>query len=191
MRRAAAATGLVLALVTTGGGCANGGQTTSGSAGPTATATAAPVSEVADPSRVSVPRLGIRAGLRPLLLGTNGELKPPPYGIAGWYAAGPEPGEKGAAVIAGHLDSAHGPDVFARLGEARRGDRIVVRLDDGGSRTFTITGVGRFAQERFPTRRVYGATPGAELRLITCGGAYDRRAGRYLDNVVVFATAAG
>jgi len=38
---------------------------------------------------------------------------------------------------------------------------------------------------------VYGPIPNAELRLITCGGAFDAAAGHYLSNVVVYATEAG
>lgn len=35
---------------------------------------------------------------------------------------------------------------------------------------------------------VYGPTPDAELRLITCGGAFDSATGHYLSNIVVYAT---
>jgi hypothetical protein len=38
---------------------------------------------------------------------------------------------------------------------------------------------------------VFGATPDAELRLVTCGGAFDRAARSYVDDVVVFAVLAG
>jgi hypothetical protein len=33
-----------------------------------------------------------------------------------------------------------------------------------------------------------GYTEGAELRLITCGGSFDREASSYRDNVIVYAT---
>jgi hypothetical protein len=35
---------------------------------------------------------------------------------------------------------------------------------------------------------VYGPVPDAELRLITCGGAFDFATGHYLSNVIVYAT---
>ena len=105
----------------------------------------------------------------------------------GWYSAGPEPGEPGPAVIAGHLDSKTGPDVFARLSQARPGQRIRIDLEDGTTLIFRVTDVEQYAQTDFPTRSVYGATDDPELRLITCGGAYDHAVGRYQDNVVVFA----
>ena len=124
----------------------------------------------------------------------------------GWYADGPVPGELGPAVIAGHLDSTTGPAVFARLPELRPGDTVTVRLEttvrstrrDGASNrttTRTTTRKVRFvvdrritvAKDTFPSDEVYGPTPDAELRLITCGGAYDRHTG-YTDNTVVFAS---
>jgi hypothetical protein len=143
--------------------------------------------QVADPVRVSVPALKIAARMQALHLDKAGRLVPPKYGLAGWYAAGPEPGEIGPAVIAGHLDSKDGADVFAGLGQAREGQRIRVGLEDGKTLSFRVTHVGQFSQANFPTQRVYGDTNRPELRLITCGGDYDHAAGHYLDNVVVFA----
>ena len=52
---------------------------------------------------------------------------------------------------------------------------------------FTVTRVARYAKGAFPTAEVYGPTPDAELRLITCGGAFDRAARSYRDNLVVYA----
>ncbi|MFC4866473.1 hypothetical protein [Streptomonospora arabica] len=47
-------------------------------------------------------------------------------------------------------------------------------------------------KDGFPTRRVYEGEPGrAELRLITCGGAFDGAGGRYTANVVVYARLVG
>jgi LPXTG-site transpeptidase (sortase) family protein len=142
---------------------------------------------VAKPVVVSMPALNISAELKPLHLDAQGMLVPPEYGLAGWYAGGPRPGEQGPAVIAGHLDTEEGPDVFASLAHAKPGDRIRVSLKDGKTLTFRVTEMKQFPQSDFPTRRVYGPTKESELRLITCGGDYDRAAGHYLDNVVVFA----
>lgn len=142
----------------------------------------------AAPALIRVPSLGIAARLDPLRLGPDLELEPPAYGRAGWYVGGPEPGERGRAVIAGHLDSETGPDVFWNLRDARGGDRILVELTTGRTVRFVVRRVEQFPQEKFPTDRVYGGPrKSAELRLITCGGPYDRAAGGYLENVVVFA----
>ena len=143
--------------------------------------------QLADPKVVSVAALDISARLKPLHLDAKGRLSPPKYGVAGWYADGPEPGEPGPAVIAGHLDSETGPDVFFKLGQAQRGQRVRVVLADGTRLAFRIAKVEQFSRRNFPTKRVYGATKDPVLRLITCGGDYDHAAGHYKDNLVVFA----
>ena len=58
---------------------------------------------------------------------------------------------------------------------------------DGTTATFTVEKLERYAQEEFPTERVYGMTEGAELRLITCTGIYSKGAARYSHNLVVYA----
>ena len=105
----------------------------------------------------------------------------------GWFTPGPSPGQFGPAVIAGHVDSKKGPAVFYRLGELRRGDRVTVARKDGSVASFVIDRVKQYDKDKFPTRAVYGnSTNRAELRLITCGGQYDRKTG-YLSNIVAFA----
>ncbi|WFF00616.1 class F sortase [Micromonospora sp. WMMD964] len=141
------------------------------------------------PTRVRVPRIGVDSTLTVLGLDQSGALVPPAdFDTAGWYGGGPAPGDTGPAVLAGHLDSRRGPAVFARLGELRPGDRVEV-WRGGQPLAFRVTGSLRTRKDQFPTSVVYGPTPNAELRLVTCGGAFDRRSGHYRDNVVVFAVA--
>ena len=111
--------------------------------------------------------------------------------VAGWYTGGPRPGAAGAAVIAGHVDSRTGPGIFFWLRSLHPGDRVYVGRADGTMAVFTVTSVRMYAKDQFPTAAVYGAVPDAELRLITCGGVFDRSLGSYLSNVVVFARVTG
>ncbi|MFC5922519.1 class F sortase [Micromonospora vulcania] len=151
-------------------------------------ATAAPTATPqGPPTRVRVPKIGVDSALTVLGLDRAGTLIPPvDFDTAGWYGGGPAPGDTGPAVLAGHLDSRRGPAVFARLGELRPGDEVQVWR--GGQRlSFRVTGSLRTRKDQFPTAVVYGPTPGPELRLVTCGGDFDRRRGHYRDNVVVFA----
>jgi sortase (surface protein transpeptidase) len=106
--------------------------------------------------------------------------------VAGWYEAGPSPGEQGTAVVVGHRDTSRGPAVFAGLPELKPGRRVEVRRADGRTAVYTVDAVRTFAKEAFPDHEVYGPRARPELRLITCGGAYARRTG-YTGNVVVFA----
>jgi len=142
----------------------------------------------AAPTALRVPAAAVDVPLPPIGLDGSGALVPPAVG-AGWYADGPAPGETGPAVIAGHVDWAGSPAVFARLDELGPGDEVLVDHADGSTSRFTVSHVERYAKSAFPTAAVYGPTPGAELRLITCGGVFDRAAGSYLDNVVVYAVA--
>jgi sortase (surface protein transpeptidase) len=106
---------------------------------------------------------------------------------AGWYTGSPRPGEIGSAIIAGHIDSTEGPGVFFRLRVLRPGDLVYVRRSDGTLVVFRVYAERMYAKTRFPTERVYGPAPDAELHLITCGGVFDAATGSYLSNVVVYA----
>lgn len=141
------------------------------------------------PVSVRIPAVGVRAAVEPLHLDRSGRLQPPrDPSHAGWWTGGPVPGDLGAAVLAGHLDSRAGPALFWRLSQLRAGDAVQVRRGDGRRAAFVVDSVRTFPADRFPTQLVYGPVPDRALRLITCGGSYDVRRGRYRDNVVVFAT---
>lgn len=140
------------------------------------------------PVRVRIPAIGVDSPLLELGVDDAGALAPPEdFARAGWFAGGPVPGEIGPSVIAGHVDSYEGPAVFFRLDALRPGDDVLVDLSDGSTVPFTVSDSDRYPKDRFPTEEVYGPTPRAELRLITCGGAFDRDRRSYLDNVVVTA----
>jgi sortase (surface protein transpeptidase) len=142
------------------------------------------------PLQLSIPAIGLDTRLVRLGLNPDGTLQvPTDFSVAGWYALGPSPGERGAAVIVGHVDSKQGPAVFYRLGELAPGNLVRTVLADRGEVLFRVYAVREYAKAAFPTSLVYGATPGPELRLVTCGGPFDSRTGHYLDNVVVFARA--
>ncbi|WP_229787730.1 class F sortase [Actinokineospora fastidiosa] len=146
--------------------------------------------EVAVPAEVRFPRLGISSSLVHLGLQPDGHVEVPPLrtpGQAGWYALGARPGEVGAAVILGHVNAYRRAGVFLRLAEARPGDEIVVTTEERESLRFVVREVETVAKDRFPSTRVYGPTKRPELRLVTCGGAFDPANGRYLSNVIVYA----
>ena len=153
-----------------------------------------PVLEASRPTGVEIPAIDLRAAtLVDLEVGADGVLAAPAdYGTAGWHVAGPTPGQLGPAVIAGHVDGPSGPAIFYRLGELMPGAEVTVTREDGSVAVFVIDSVERFAKADFPTSAVYGNTTNrAELRLITCGGAFDPVTGHYVDNIVVFAHLAG
>ena len=161
----------------------------------TTTPRAAPVKRqvVAQPTAITIAAIGVRSTLLQLGQAADGSLATPPrgphYDQAGWYRYSPRPGAIGPAVIVGHIDSkSGGPSVFFRLGELRRTDRISILRADGTTAVFAVDDVRRFHKTAFPTQLVYGNTDQPVLRLITCGGPFDRATGHYLDNVVVTAS---
>ncbi|MEJ2868611.1 class F sortase [Actinomycetospora sp. OC33-EN08] len=120
-------------------------------------------------------------------LDRDGELQAPatPHDV-GWF--GSTPGDAGPAVLVGHVDSWRGPGVFWNLKDLEAGDPIDVPRSDGTVARFAVDRVQTVDKDTFPTEAVYGATAGPSLRLITCGGAFDRSARSYEDNVIVYAS---
>ena len=107
------------------------------------------------------------------------------FGLAGWYTEGPRPGEPGPAVVVGHVSSRAGPDVFHRLRDLRRGDRVRVHTDDGVV-TFAVKDKEMQRKEALPSQRIWNATRRPVLRLITCGGEFDPNRRSYRSNVIVY-----
>jgi sortase (surface protein transpeptidase) len=138
------------------------------------------------PARVEIPAISVTAAVEPLGLKPDGHVQVPgAFDRIGWYAGGPPPGEPGPAVLLGHVDSYTGPAVFYDLPRLRPGDEVVVTRVDGAVVRFRIDRLAEYRKSRFPTGVVYGRSSDSALRLVTCAGA---RHGRYLDNLVVFAT---
>ncbi|AEW97097.1 MULTISPECIES: class F sortase [Streptomycetaceae] len=147
----------------------------------------------AEPLRIRIPRISVDAPVMKVGLDDDGWIAAPPpedTNLTAWYKDAASPGERGTAVIDGHVDNVHGPSVFYGLGALRKGDRIEVARGDGRTAVFTIYGIEVFAKDHFPGDRVYGDIGKPELRVITCGGGYTKKHG-YAGNVVVFARLTG
>ncbi|RSS58402.1 class F sortase [Streptomyces sp. WAC06614] len=139
--------------------------------------------------RIRIPSIRVDAPVMTVGLDQQGWIDAPPPqdpNLAGWYLNGISPGQRGSAVIVGHVDNAQGPAVFYGLGSMRKGQRIEVERYDGRTAVFEVYGVEVFSKDAFPGARVYGDTGHPELRVITCGGGYSKAKG-YDGNVVVFA----
>lgn len=142
------------------------------------------------PIQISIPAIQVTAGITELGLNKDGTVEVPKNpDKTGWYRKGPMPGEPGSAVILGHVDSKVGPAVFYRLKNLDPGDQIAVKLDSGSVAHFEVTRVAQYPIEDFPRYKVYAGKPDRPaLNLVTCGGKYDREAGGYQSNVVVYTT---
>jgi hypothetical protein len=151
-----------------------------------------PLEGAATPVRVEIDSIGVRADIIPRGVDDTGGVDPPPFeapDLAGWYEGGPAPGAEGAALLVGHVDTETDTAVFYNLSSLEPGSEVRVARDDGARVTFTVESVEVVYREDFDPGRVYGAHDArrAELRLITCGGTFDRVRRSYSANVVVSA----
>jgi hypothetical protein len=163
-----------------------------GAIGPSAGKARGPSLQRSLPVSVDIPAIGVNSKLLRLGVNSDGMIQVPSLytrpSEAAWYKYSATPGQIGASVIEGHVDSYRGPAVFFRLGALRPGDSVDVTLADGITAVFRVTGVRRYSKFRFPAKTIYGATGYAALRLITCGGVFDYATGHYLSSTVVFAS---
>jgi sortase (surface protein transpeptidase) len=124
-----------------------------------------------------------------LTRGAYGQLVPPTNTVqAGWYTDSPLPGDTGPAVIGGHVDSYAGPGVFFELRDLQPGNQIMIGEGNAGVLTFVVQRLEEYPKATFPISAVFGPVPGAQLRVVTCGGAFDSQTKHYLSNIVVYAT---
>ncbi|MFD3519042.1 class F sortase [Streptomyces sp. NPDC058653] len=140
------------------------------------------------PARIRIPAIGLDQSLLGLRVQQDGRLGvPKDPARVGWWSDGPRPGDPGAVVIVGHVDSATGPGAFHALSSLRPGDRITLRREDGSDAIYTVQALRQYEKDALPDSQVYATTGPPGLRLITCGGTYDRERGEYRDNLVVYA----
>src|SRR5436305_6334560 len=144
---------------------------------------------VPSPVSLTIPLIGVKTSLITLGLARGGAMQvPSSTTVAGWYTGSPRPGSVGSSIIVGHVDSVSGRGVFFRLPELKSGDDVFVKRSDGTTAEFRVTEIQEYPKDHFPTDTVFGPTPDAELRLITCGGTFDSVNGHYLSNIIVYAT---
>jgi len=142
------------------------------------------------PVNIRVPGIGVDAPVMKVGRDADGTVQVPPlaeHNLTGWYQYGPSPGQRGPAVILGHVDSTTGISVFYYLKNMHAGDKVYVTLADGKVAAFAVDGLQKVAKDAFPTASVYGKAGYPSLRLITCGGPFDQATGHYVDNVIVYA----
>ncbi|MEU1348673.1 class F sortase [Streptomyces sp. NPDC005775] len=167
---------------------AHGGDAAGGGDLPAQRVSLAPLSR-SRPVKITVPAIFIQAPVTGLELDKKGRLGAPPMSKpkeVGWYRNGPSPGDAGTALIVGHRDTETGPAIFLNLNALHRGDTVKVTRADRRTAVFTVDEVKTYTKDKFPDDKVYGDTGRPELRLMTCGGRFNKKNG-YSANVVVFA----
>lgn len=145
----------------------------------------------ARPIRIKIPKIKVNSAIGSVTMDAKNALGTPPLtrpNQTGWFRGSPVPGEAGPSIINGHVSTRTGPAVFDRLRELAKGDQIYVYRSDKKVTRFTVSGIEQASKTSFPTKRVYENTSNAQLRLITCGGVYNKTTHHYTDNIVVYAT---
>lgn len=152
-----------------------------------------PQPTVSLPTRISIPEIDSSSDLIYTGLNPDGTLETPSVHEpqqASWYSLSPRPGAQGVvgpAVILGHVDGDGMLGVFYELHTLTSGSKVKIETETGQTLTYEVYSVEQFDKDSFPTERIYSDTPTPELRLITCGGAFDNSENSYEDNIVAFA----
>lgn len=142
------------------------------------------------PESIEIPSLDLEAPLMKLGMTKGGDVELPPYEkpkVAGWFKHSAVPGDKGASVIIGHVDTKTAPAVFYKLRQLRKGETVKVVRSDGNVAKFRVDSIEQVNKDSFPTRKVYIEDG---LKLVTCGGTFDYAKHEYVDNIIVYASKA-
>ncbi|MEV5967284.1 class F sortase [Kribbella sp. NPDC051952] len=143
------------------------------------------------PSRMRIDAVNLDLPVLAVGVATDGQMAlPPDPARIGWYQYGPGPRDAaGSVVLGGHVDSKEfGTGPLVRLRKVRAGDRIVLRSTDGSAATYRVQTVKDVRKSSLALGEVFDRDGPRQLRIVTCGGPYDRNGGGYRDNLVVTAT---
>ncbi len=154
-----------------------------------------PSASQARPIRLRIPSIGVNAPIEEVGITATGELAVPqvhPWDDAGWYSNGPRPGERGSAVIDGHLDRPGGlPAVFWRLRDLQPGAAVQVLDSQGRLRHFRVTSLAYYRPEAAPLQQIFANSGGSYLNLITCAGDWIPSQHQTTLRLVVYTTLVG
>ena len=139
------------------------------------------------PMRLGIPSINVKAHIQHLSVSLTGEMEVPSNSVdVGWFYHGPRPGDKGSAVIAGHLNGLNGEaGVFANLHKIREGDKLYIEDDKGKSITFVVRRLLNY--DPGYAEEVFSRNDGSYLNLVTCDGTWDENKKSYSKRLVVFA----
>ncbi len=135
---------------------------------------------------VEAPAVGLSANVVPVGKAQDGSMELPAFGTAGWYERSARPGAAGSSVLVGHVDSYSGPDVFYALKDLQPGDEVRVGRSDGTIVTYVVEGQEQVDKDELPVDRIFDWPSEPALRLVTCGGEFDRTTKSYESNIIVY-----
>jgi len=137
------------------------------------------------PNLLEIPKIKVNAPIIYLGLGADGNMAAPSdVKHAGWYKYGPLPGNKGSAIIVGHLNGPKGQvGIFSSLSKLLPGDTISVVDDKHQAISFVVRSVKTYNQNDRP--KDLFSSDGYHLNLVTCTGRWDPVHHTYSQRLVV------
>lgn len=139
------------------------------------------------PETLTIKKLGIEAPIEQVGKDKNNSLgTPSDVNDVGWYSYGFLPGEKGNAVMDGHIDSKSGPAVFYRLNDLHVGDEVQVKDKAGHEYIFTVVRKEIYDFDKVPMKELFKPSSIPKLNLITCTGVFDHEHENYLQRTVIY-----
>lgn len=158
------------------------------SAAPSPTPRPIPQEQIAEPQNLSIPKINVSAAVESVGQDSEGKMDVPKDVFnVGWYSLGTKPGEKGSAVMAGHLDTVTGaPAVFYYINQLIAGDIVIVTDKNGKDLTFEVTNVQSYQYDQAPLQEIFASNDKPRLNLITCAGAWNVGNRNYSNRLVVY-----
>lgn len=140
-----------------------------------------------EPILLEIPAINLEAEVVPVGIQEDGEMEAPEeFDKVGFFQPGVKPGNKGNAVIAGHLDHYTGPAIFFYIKDLEEGDHVYVTDETGAKLTFQVTEVASYKTNESPLEKIFGDADQHHLNLITCAGTFNRKTQRSSHRLVVF-----
>lgn len=141
-----------------------------------------------EPQNLIIPKINVNAVIEQVGEDLEGKMDVPKEAQnVGWYEFGYKPGEKGSAVLAGHLDTVTGaPAVFYNLGQLQIGDEVIVTDKSGKNMLFTVTKVQSYPFDQVPLQDIFTNNDKPRLNLITCTGTWNVGARNYSNRLVIY-----
>jgi sortase A len=139
------------------------------------------------PKKIVIPSIGMEAPVTEVGYLENGEMEVPSnINEAGWFEPGVEPGGKGNAVLAGHLDGKGEPGAFYHIRDLKKGDTVEILGENEKTLIFQVLGVDSYFTNDAPLESIFGYHSKPRLNLITCSGDFNDEEQEYEERLVVY-----
>lgn len=142
------------------------------------------------PRVITISKIQVSARIKRIVAQSSGELSAPRNIYdAGWYDGSVKPGEKGTALLVGHVFGASQPGIFYRLNNLTQNDIIEIEMGDGRKLTFKVVSIEYVSHENVDLEKALASSDPSRptLNLLTYSGRYDVRTNSYEKRIFIHA----